>query len=716
MSLIMIQRKSILLFSLIAGIGANAQQTMLESNLLSDAVEIGVENATLSDSRALFDGLDSTIARIEANGGTPALIVKFDHPVNVGAINFVAGEDVAYSPKQVYVYSRDADTAEWKVERRINAMSFPLAFVNFASTVGSKSHPQYKIEFRNTINGGSVLELSELQLLGNNPGDPAIFQQGYMSLGKNFFDNGVIGDNAWNVNAQFDLDEPIAISGYSIGMGSSGKKTDRPRVWELSGSDDGENWVSLDMRSNQPQLSADNYSVDYYLGNPGIGIDFGKAADDIYAMLSKKFNKPWGNGSYLIHSWSADPDKINRGYNYWWMAHAVDAYVDAYARTGKNAYQTSARQIRTGMYTAYNAARQDLFNDFNDDMEWMCIACCHAYWNLSIEKSKWLEEAKQLFDWIWQSWDDTTGGILWTVGSQRGVLSSKNSCSNAPAMICANYLYEITGEEAYLEKSEMIFDFMLRHNLFDDGFVKDGPEQPSRGWAFTYNQGTWVGGLLGLYKATGDNKYYDIAVDLMDKSIDSRWYSPNGILCENGKGDGGLFKGIYIRYITEWILSGLLDEQREIRYANYLLENARSLYLSALLKPDLTIMANWQDRGEATLDTYDSSVVLSGLFLLEGVDKLRRAGILKENYSVNNPSHGKPFRHYRLNVTANHGGNNVELNSFRLLGVAPDSGVEDMTVDIDNDDDGWYTLGGIRMSKPTEAGIYIHRNKIIVKR
>ena len=127
-------------------------------------------------------------------------------------------------------------------------------------------------------------------------------------------------------------------------------------------------------------------------------------------------------------------------------------------------------------------------------------------------------------------------------------------------------------------------------------------------------------------------------------------------------------------------------------------------------------MANWQDRGEAGLDTYDSSVVLSGLFLLEGVDKLRRAGILKENYTVNNPSHGKPFRHYRLNVTANHGGNNVELNSFRLLGVAPDSGVEDMTVDIDNDDDGWYTLGGIRMSKPAEAGIYIHRNKIIVKR
>lgn len=712
----MIKRNSILHLLLLAGIGANAQQTMLESNLLSDAVEIGVENATISDLRALYDGTDTTTARIEGNGGMPSLIVKFDYPINIGAINFVAGEDKSQAPKQVYVYSRDSDNAEWKVERRINAMSFPLPFVNFASTVGNQSHSQYKIEIRNIINGGSVLELSELQLVGNNPRADVVGEHGYMSLGKNFFDNGVLEDNAWNARTQIDFDDPIAVTGYSIGVGSNSKKTARPRVWELSGSVDGEHWVSLDMRSNQPQLSADSYSVDYNLENPGVKIDFGKVADDIYAMLSKNFTKTWGSGSYLIHSWSADSDKMNKGYNYWWMAHAVDAYVDAYARTGKNTYQNTARQIRTGMYTAYNAGRQDLFNDYNDDMEWMCIACCHAYWNLSIEKNKWLDEAKQLFDWIWQSWDDTTGGILWTVGSQRGVLSSKNSCSNAPAMICANYLYEITGDESYLEKSKMIFDFMLRHNLFEDGFVKDGPEQPSRGWAFTYNQGTWAGGLLGLYKATKDKTYYDIAVDLMDKSIDSRWYSPNGIMCESGKGDGGLFKGIYIRYITEWLLSGLLDEEREVRYAGYLLENARSLYLSALLKPELTIMANWQDRGESELDTYDSSVVLSGLFLLEGVDKLRRAGILRENYTVANPYHGKSFSHYRLDVTANYGGNDVELDSFKLFGVASDSGVDDITVTDDREDDGWYTLGGIKITEPSSAGIYIHKNKIIVKR
>ena len=61
----MIKRNSILHLLLLAGIGANAQQTMLESNLLSDAVEIGVENDTISYLRALYDGTDTTTARIE---------------------------------------------------------------------------------------------------------------------------------------------------------------------------------------------------------------------------------------------------------------------------------------------------------------------------------------------------------------------------------------------------------------------------------------------------------------------------------------------------------------------------------------------------------------------------------------------------------------------------------------------------------------------------
>ena len=58
-------------------------------------------------------------------------------------------------------------------------------------------------------------------------------------------------------------------------------------------------------------------------------------------------------------------------------------------------------QIKKGMYTAYDAGRQDLWNSFYDDMEWMAIACLRAYEHFTISRNEWLTEAKQLFDWIW---------------------------------------------------------------------------------------------------------------------------------------------------------------------------------------------------------------------------------------------------------------------------------------------------------------------------
>ena len=138
--------------------------------------------------------------------------------------------------------------------------------------------------------------------------------------------------------------------------------------------------------------------------------------------------------------------------------------------------------------------------------------------------------------------------------------------------------------------------------------------------------------------------------------------------------------------------------------------------MSALLKPDMTIMANWRDRGEYKLEEYCASVVLSGLFLIEGVNRLRSAGILNDDYSVANPNHGRAFRHYRLKATDNFGGSKVDFCSFALLG-ASDTGVDNVTVDMPvSDDDRWYTITGMRVTQPTAPGIYIHNRKKIVVR
>ena len=196
-----------------------------------------------------------------------------------------------------------------------------------------------------------------------------------------------------------------------------------------------------------------------------------------------------------------------------------------------------------------------------------------------------------------------------------------------------------------------------------------------------------MGGLLELYKITGDEKYRATATDLMDKCLDGRWYSPKGIMREQGGGDGGLFKGIYIRYITEWVVSGKLDAERQYRYAKYLVENAKSLYLASLIKPDWKVMPCWQSREErfnnedngGTNGDYHASIMLSGLFLLEGVDLMKREGILNDDYSVKNPAAGKPYRHYRLRFTDNQGGANLQLGSVSLYGENGGASVESVS-------------------------------------
>ncbi len=699
---------------LLGAFAAWGQQTVYESNLLSRAT---LTSGTVNVPEALTDGDDMTVATI---GGDMSLVYTFDYPVRVTGVNFVASDILNGAPSRANVYGRNAG-GEWAVLIRAMAMNFPLGYTNSVwRATSAGDYTEYKVEIVKVKDGGTSASLAELQLLGIDNA-PVIYPEslgGAVTVSKEMYDNGVTDERAWSASVQYDFDDPVAITGYTLGVGPISNKNKRPAVWELLASNDGEEWVTLDMQANMPNFDGENCAFEYTLGKSGQKIDFEDALDKLYTMLDRKFYRDYWGGKYLIHSWNSVEQDINWGYNYWWMAHAVDAYVDAFGRTGQSGYENRARSIRSGMYVAYDAGRRDLWNSFFDDMDWMCLACIRASETLKGNPTAWFNEAKQLFDWIWNDgWDNSVGGIRWNYGSETGTVDSKNSCSNAPAMLAAAMLYRKTGEQHYLDKAKKIYDFMVKYNLFDDGFVKDSPSQDNRGWAFTYNQGTWTGGLLELYRATKNREYYDVAVDLLDKSMDSRWYSPKGIMCESGKGDGGMFKGIYIRYIADWVLSGLLDEERQTRYANYLVENARSLYLSALVKPDMTVMANWQDRGEANLAAYDASVALSGIFLLESVDRLRRAGILNEDYSVKNANHGEAFKHYRLKVTENQGGVNVEVASFGLLGSELwGAGVDDVTVETQiPDDDSWYTLTGIRIAEPTTPGVYIHnRRKVII--
>lgn len=690
------------------GIPMMAQQTFLDSSICdvgTVAIEAGGDNATLSN---LCDKDDKTAFEADFSSNMSFVFTLPQKFVAKGVV-VVAADDVACAPSRMMLYGRADENSSWERIGNFLGMKYDEPYTSWAGrTLSSKKegYSSFKLEVAK-VNGGNALKISELQILGYPESDAdniAIAANGTFSssveasnlwaIEGGAFDTPVAlrnvkaTDGLENAAIDYTFNVPTVLTGYSITTNPSANANFRPNTWDLMASNDGESWVTLDMRNNEGSFDIDNYQERYSLPSKGVVIDYAAASDRLFEVIQEKFYRTWGNGKYLIHSWNADESKINKGYNYWWMAHAVDAYTDAYMRTKKQSVRAKAEAIKRGMYTAYDASRQDLWNSFYDDMEWMAIACIRGYQNYTVNKDVWLSEAKQLFEWIWGGWSEVGGGgISWNSGSGK---DSKNSCSNAPAIIIAARLYQITGEQHYLDKAIKIYEWMLTHSRFDDGFIKDGPNNDNRGWAFTYNQGTWVGGLMELYKITKDEKYRDIAVVLMDKCLDGRWYSPDGIMRESGSSDGGLFKGIYIRYIAEWVTSGLLDKERQYRYAKYLVENAKSLYLGALHKPDYTVMPNWKDRaavvnGEnngGTNGDYHSSILLSGIFLFESVDLMRREGLLNDDYSVKNDNIGKPYTHYRVRFTDNKGGNDLQLGALSLYGKQS-SGIADVETGVD---------------------------------
>lgn len=687
------------------GFDAGAQQTVADFSIC-DYAQVSLEadgsNATLA---ALCDKNDMTVFESAQTGGVNILFKLSEAWVAKGVL-VVAADDTKCAPAQMTLYGRNSDSEEWVRLGVFNRAKYSAPYTAYAGkTFASQTNAYTSFKLDIVKNGdGDKLSIAELQILGHRADDsenvatdangafsaPAGTDNLYAIVGGGYNTPVTIKnvkaeyglDNAW---IDYTFDNPAVLTGYALTSNQSAAANARPNTWDLLASEDGESWVTLDMRNNEGSFDVDNYQQRYSLPSKGVNIDYAAVADELYAVMLADFYRDYWGGKYLVHSWNADPEKVNTGYNYWWQAHAIDAMTDAFMRTGKQIWRMRAMQLKKGMYTAYDAGRQDLWNSFYDDMEWMAIACLRGYEHFTINNGEWLKEAKQLFEWIWGGWSDVNGGgIAWNSGSG---INSKNSCSNAPAIIVAARLYKITGEEHYLEKAKMIYEWMLTHSRFDDGFIKDGPGNEQRGWAFSYNQGTWVGGLLELFKITKEEKYREIAVDLMDKSLDGRWYSPDGIMREQGYGDGGLFKGIYIRYIAEWVASGLLDSERQFRYAKYLVENAKSLYLSSLIKPDFKVMPCWKSRattynGEnngGQNGDYHASILLSGVFLFESVDMLRREGILNDDYSVKNEHVGKPFKYYRLRVTDNNGGSTVQLCGLSLYGELEGAGVSDVS-------------------------------------
>jgi predicted alpha-1,6-mannanase (GH76 family) len=297
--------------------------------------------------------------------------------------------------------------------------------------------------------------------------------------------------------------------------------------------------------------------------------------------------------------------------NYWWQAHGLDALVDASLRVGDNRYF----DLIASFYDGINVVNNGFINDFYDDMSWMAIALIRSF-NLTGEE-KYLMTAKLLWEDIITGWNENNGGgIAWN----KSMLNYKNTPSNATAAILSFRLYQITKEDKYLSMGEKII-LWLENTLVDstsglvwDGIGRNGGNEIDFSWLFTYNQGIYIGACIEYYIIVQDEIWLKRAL----KTADNALYTFRGnlnVLPDEGEGDGGLFKGIFIRYLEFLTNRDYLEESKYIEYRGFIRKNAEKLWEYGK-STEFPYLFN-HDWTKSPTGSTDLSVQLSGVVLTE---------------------------------------------------------------------------------------------------
>jgi len=346
--------------------------------------------------------------------------------------------------------------------------------------------------------------------------------------------------------------------------------------------------------------------------------------------------------SLMTHFWNVTHHYFNEasgadnwGNHYWPQAHALDVLVDAYLRSGDDFYKAYFAQWLEGVHRANG---NKWANNYIDDMEWIGLATLRAYhatgnegfltackdvWNGTVDD---MEDRNAAFG-IKKAWTDVgDGGIFWESRRNR---HSKNACSNGPAAILAAHLYQAFGDKEDLEWAKRIYAWE-KQTLFnpETGAVSDNlntERGTTNNRTYTYNQGTFIGAAVELYKMTGEKTYIEDAITAADYTINSMINANDSLLRREGSGDGGLFKGIFIRYFTQLIMSDGIGNDVRNRYIAFLKHNAETLWFEGANKEKVLFGPYWKTPPE---DNTGHTEHLSGCMLIEAMALLGKKGFL----------------------------------------------------------------------------------------
>ncbi|WP_274365731.1 glycoside hydrolase family 76 protein [Paenibacillus thermotolerans] len=366
---------------------------------------------------------------------------------------------------------------------------------------------------------------------------------------------------------------------------------------------EGSNVVSLIFNSSKGSKNWLNY--DYLAVETETSYEWGLKAGQAEQAQSSLNELFWNEETNLFRN-KYQCSNCNGQFHYWWQAHAIDTLIDGYERTGDHAYIDRAAALFDGV-TSRNSG---ITNHFYDDMLWMGLALLRLS---EITQDERHEHAVfELWEDVKTGWNDRQGGgIAWN----KSQLGYKNTPSNAPAVILAARLYQKYGNEEDMEWAKKIYAWE-KSTLVDpasglvwDGINRTGDGSIDKNWRFTYNQGTFIGASVELYRATGDPAYLTAAARTAETTR-NLFANRDGVIQENGAGDAGLFKGILVRYLKELFMA---DASR-VHAAFMILKSAESAWNEAGTGGGVLFGSSWSNAPSVPVDL---SQQLSGVMLME---------------------------------------------------------------------------------------------------
>ena len=282
------------------------------------------------------------------------------------------------------------------------------------------------------------------------------------------------------------------------------------------------------------------------------------------AISERHSSRVWGlpRTNLAVVSWPpTTKEKVFFHWHYWWQAHYLDCLVDA---TLRNSTRLRRRRITDTLRgIRMRNLRHVTTNKYYDDKAWLTLSLQRV---AKLEKMSRPRNLTVLQDNICKASEEFDGILPWREGE-----NFVNVPSNGPAAI-------LMARMGKVDEAAHIVDWIYDHLINDDGLVMDGVRMRMDGPEIVraihpYCQGVVLGACLELTLARRKEAGFDEwdridsvqAAERADatmryltrlrglvQAVATHLATPGGVIdADTGDGDGGMFKGILVRYLAD---------------------------------------------------------------------------------------------------------------------------------------------------------------------